>query len=75
MLPNHPINFENTQFTNTCCICNKQFKDSIGGYKNSKISASCTCGVVNDNICENCKYNNLECPKCDSPAQLINVLY
>jgi hypothetical protein len=76
MLPNNFDHFNDIKITNTCCICKNNYKDFLGGYKNTKISTSCTCDVVNDNICDNCKdNNNLKCPKCNSPVQLFNVLY
>lgn len=77
MLPNNPPNFKGVEYTNTCCVCSKQFKDNLfGGYNNTKISPTCSCGIVNDNLCSACKNKkDLKCPKCNSPVQLINVLY
>jgi len=77
MLPNNTSDFKGIEFTNTCCICNKQFKDTLGGsYNNIRIKPSCACGVVSDKICNSCKeMKDLKCPKCNKPVQILNVLY
>lgn len=77
MLPNNPLNVEGIEFTNKCCICNAQFKDTLfGGRSNTKIKPTCMCFIVNDNMCSSCKSKkDLKCPKCNKPVQILNVLY
>lgn len=55
MQQNNPFSFKGIEFTNTCSVCNKQFKDTLGGgNKNIIIKPQCACGVISDNICDSC---------------------
>ena len=77
MLQHNP-NQEFIDFTNTCTVCSKEFKDSysLGGRNNTIISPTCDCGVVTSSVCFKCRYKEkLSCPKCHLPINTGNIIF